>query len=59
MLTEAEVQKNFRKLFTSSDVTAESLDKAETLIDQLRYESPLRHRLTEELDEIRKLVVSK
>jgi len=59
LLTEAEVQKNFRKLFTSSDVTAESLDKAETLIDQLRYESPLRHRLTEELDEIRKLVVSK
>ncbi len=59
LLTEAEVQKNFRKLFTSSDVTPESLEKAETLIDQLRFESPLRHRLSEELDEIRKLVVSK
>jgi hypothetical protein len=59
LLTEAEVQKNFRKLFTSSEVSTESLEKAEGLIDQLRFESPLRHRLTEELDEIRKLVVSK
>lgn len=55
LLTEAEVQKSFRKLFSGSDVTQESLDKAEGLIDQLRYESPLRHRLSEELDEIRKL----
>ena len=58
MLTEAEVQKNFRKLFTNTEVSEESLEKAETLIDQLRFESPLRHRLTEELDEIRKIAVS-
>ena len=58
MLTEAEVQKNFRKLFTNSDVTTETLDKADLLIDQLRYESPLRHRLSEELDEIRKLALA-
>ena len=56
MLTEAEVQKSFRKLFAGTDVSQEILEKAEGLIDQLRYESPLRHRLTEELDEIRKLV---
>ncbi len=55
LLTEAEVQRSFRKLFTGTDVTQEVLEKAEGLIDQLRYESPLRHRLTEELDEIRKL----
>jgi len=59
LLTESEVQKNFRKLFTSSDITSESLEKAENLIDQLRLESPLRHRLSEELDEIKKLVPAK
>ena len=58
MLTEAEVQKNFRKILTSSEITDESLEKAEDLIDQLRFESPLRHRLTVELDEIRKLRLS-
>lgn len=58
MLTEAEVQKNFRKLFSGSEITTEVLDKAENLIDQLRFESPLRHRLSEELDEIRKLATT-
>lgn len=58
MLTEAEVQKNFRKLFSGSEITPEVLDKAENLIDQLRFESPLRHRLSEELDEIRKLATT-
>ena len=55
MLTEAEVQKNFRKLFSKVDVTPELFEKADQLINQLRYESPLRHRLSEELDEIKKL----
>ena len=59
LLTESEVQKNFRKLFTSSDITSEALEKAENLIDQLRLESPLRHRLSEELNEIKKLVPAK
>lgn len=58
LLTESEVQKNFRKILTGNEITDESLEKAEVLIDQLRYESPLRHRLTEELDEIRKLRLS-
>ena len=58
MLTEAEVQKKFSKLFTNAEVSEELLEKAETLIDQLRFESPLRHRLTEELDEIKKITVS-
>lgn len=59
LLTESEVQKNFRRLFTSSDITSEALEKAGKLIDQLRLESPLRHRLSEELDEIKKLVPAK
>ena len=59
MLTESEVQKNFRRLFSSADVTPEALEKAENLIDQLRLESPLRHRLSEELDEIKRLSLAK
>jgi hypothetical protein len=55
LLTEAEVARNFRKIFSSGRVTSESIEKAESLIDQLRLESPLRHRLSEELDELRKL----
>ncbi len=59
MLTESEVDRNFRRLFTSSEVTPEAFEKAENLIDQLRLESPLRHRLSEELDEIKKLAPAK
>jgi hypothetical protein len=55
LLTEAEVQRGFRKLFGNAEVTPEALEKAEGLIDQLRLESPLRLRLSEELDELRKL----
>jgi hypothetical protein len=35
------------------------LMKAERLLDELRPESPLRHRLGEELDELRRLVDQK
>ena len=59
LLTESEVQKNFRKVLTGTEISDESIEKAEGLIDQLRFESPLRHRLTVELDEIRKLRVTK
>ena len=55
MLTESQVQRSFRNLFTNGDVKEESFDKAEELLDNLRPESPLRHRLFEELDELRKL----
>lgn len=58
MLTEEQVQRSFRKLFQGTQVNPEAIEKAETLIDRLRLESPLRHRLTEELDEIRQLCVS-
>jgi len=55
LLTEAQVQRSFRDLFKSKDVSPDAFDKAEALLDELRAESPLRHRLSVELEEIRKL----
>ena len=54
MLTEAEVQRSFRRLFRQ-DRTLESdaFEKAEALLDELRPESPLRYRLEQELAELR------
>ncbi len=53
LLTESEVRRSFRRLFTGQDVSEETFEKAELLIDELRPENPLRHRLTLELDELR------
>ena len=54
MLTEAEVQRSFRKLFSPGRaVNADSFDKAEALLEELRPESPLRHRLQQEIQELR------
>ena len=50
MLTESQVQFSFRKLFQSGTVDPETLEQAEGLLDELRPESPLRHRLSEELE---------
>lgn len=58
MLTEDQVQRSFRKLFQAQDVNPETIEKAEALIDRLRLESPLRHRLTEELDELRQICMA-
>ena len=55
MLTESEVQRSFLKLFATKTFPVENLDKAEQLLEELRAESPLRHRLTCELDELRKI----
>jgi hypothetical protein len=59
LLTESEVQRSFRNLFKSKDVAVDAFDKAEALLEELRAESPLRHRLSIELDEIRKLHTAK
>lgn len=56
MLTESSVEKSFRKLIASPQRSEEELDRAEELLDELRPESPLRHRLSVELDELRALV---
>jgi len=55
LLTEQEVSRNWRKLFSDQEFSSDNVGKAETLLDELRPESPLRHRLNRELDEIRKL----
>lgn len=55
LLTESEVQRSFRNLFKGKDVPPDAFDRAEALLEELRAESPLRHRLSIELDEIRKL----
>ena len=59
MLTESEVQRSFRNLFRSKDIPPETFDKAEALLEELRAESPLRHRLSVELEEIRKIIARK
>jgi hypothetical protein len=54
VLTEQEVAQSWRKLFKGSESDDSRLAKAEALLDELRPESPLRHRLMTELDELRK-----
>jgi hypothetical protein len=55
LLTEAEVQRSYRQILKKSSNDPEALDRAEALLDELRPESPLRHRLLSELSELRKL----
>jgi hypothetical protein len=53
LLTEQEVSRSWRLIFKSGTFEAEAFERAEQLLDELRPESPLRHRLTVELDELR------
>ena len=53
MLTEAQVEKSFRSLIGKPSPSEADVEKAESLLDNLRAESPLLHRLYRELDEIR------
>ena len=56
MLTESTVENMFRQLMNDPNRNEELFEKAEELLeDELRPESPLRHRLTVELDELRSL----
>jgi hypothetical protein len=52
LLTEQEVSRSWRKLFTEAEFTSETAQRAEALLEELRPESPLRHRLSSELAEI-------
>jgi hypothetical protein len=46
----------FRKLMNTPNLNEETFDKAEELLEEeLRPESPLRHRLSVELEELRTL----
>jgi len=53
LLTEQEISRSWRSLFRNKGVTEETFAQAERLLDELRPESPLRHRLEAELDELR------
>jgi len=56
LLTESTVEKMFRKLINDPNRGQERFDEAEDLLDEeLRDESPLRHRLSQELEELREL----
>lgn len=55
MLTEQEVSRSWRQIFKSDKIEAASFERAEQLLDELRAESPLRHRLTMELEELRNI----
>ena len=52
MLTEQEVSRSWSRLF-KAEITSDNIVKAEALLEELRPESPLRHRLNNELDELR------
>ena len=53
MLTEQEITRNWRSLFRNAKLSEEIFARAEHLLDELRPESPLRHRLETELNEMR------
>ncbi len=53
MLTEATVERSFRKIISEAELDETAYDRAEELLDELRAESPLRHRLSTEIDELR------
>jgi len=54
MLTESTVERMFRNLMSDPNRNEETYEKAEELLEtELRDESPLRHRLSVELDELR------
>jgi hypothetical protein len=46
-------------MFKGSNFDPATFDRAELLLDELRPESPLRHRLTLELEELRSRNLSK
>lgn len=59
MLTESEIHRSFRRIMATIETDSQAFDKAEALLDELRGESPLRHRLEIELEETRRLSSAK
>ena len=58
LLTEAQVERSFRRMFNGGPTDPEVFEKAEELLDELRPESPLRHRLWCELEELREVATA-
>jgi hypothetical protein len=59
LLTEQEVARSWSLIIKGNQIESESFDRAEQLLEELRPESPLRLRLTRELEELRKIHVSR
>ncbi len=59
MLTEHEISRSWRILFRESESSESTFARAEALLEELRPESPLRHRLAGELHELRRLRTQK
>jgi hypothetical protein len=59
LLTEKEIARSWRALFRHGELNEALFAKAEALLEELRPESPLRHRLGAELRELRKLRLQK
>jgi hypothetical protein len=55
LLTEHEIARTWRVLFRENEINEETFGKAEALLEELRPESPLRHRLAGELAELEKM----
>jgi hypothetical protein len=55
LLTEQEVARSWSQIFKGTEVDLASFDRAEQLLEELRPESPLRLRLTLELEELRNM----
>jgi hypothetical protein len=55
LLTENEIQRTWRSIFRGQEINEETFTRAEALLEELRPESPLRHRLDGELTELRKM----
>jgi hypothetical protein len=55
LLTEHEINRTWRILFREGTCNEETFTKAEALLEELRAESPLRHRLESELVELRRM----
>ncbi len=55
MTSEHDVSMQWRQLFQGQEITSETLAAAAGLLEGLRMESPLRFRLTSELEELRTL----
>lgn len=52
LLTEQQISHLWVQLFRGGEVTREVIERAEALLDKIRPESPLRHRLDSELRDI-------
>jgi hypothetical protein len=55
LVSTQQISLRWRELFSAGPITDETFQKAERLLETLRPEDPLRHRLFQELQEIRKI----